>query len=37
LEVRQIAEKVRVRKAAGVTADLKKIEIEDLQAAIIVK
>jgi hypothetical protein len=37
LEVRQIAEKVRVRKAAGVTADLKKIEIEDLEAAIIVK
>jgi hypothetical protein len=37
LEVRQIAEKVRVRKAVGVTADLKRIEIEDIEAAIIVK
>jgi hypothetical protein len=37
LEVRQIAGKVRVRKAAGVTGDLKKIDIEELEAAIIVK
>src|SRR5262245_35018489 len=36
-EIRRIAGKVRVGKAIGVTANLKKIEIEDVQAAIVVK
>jgi hypothetical protein len=36
-EIRQIAGKVQVGKALGVTADLKKIEIENAQAGIIVK
>ena len=36
-EIRQIASKVQVRKAVGATADLKRIEIEGVQAAIIVK
>jgi hypothetical protein len=36
-EVRQIAEKVRVAKALGVSADLKSIELEGTQAAITVK
>ena len=36
-EIRQISGKVRVGKALGVTADLKKIEIEGVQAAIVVK
>jgi hypothetical protein len=36
-EIRQIAGRVQVKKAVGVTADLKKIEIEGVQAAIIVK
>ena len=37
LEIRHIAEKVRVGKAVGVTADLKRIEIQGLDAAIVVK
>ena len=36
-EIRQISGKVRVGKALGVTADIKKIEIEGVQAAIVVK
>ena len=36
-EIKQIANKVQVGKAVGVTADLKKIEIEAVQAAIVVK
>jgi hypothetical protein len=36
-EVRQIAEKVRVGKAIGVTADLKSVELEGTQATITVK
>ena len=36
-EVRQIAEKVRVAKALGVTADLKSVELASTQAAITVK
>ena len=36
-ELKQIAGKVQVTKAVGVTADLRKIEIEGVQAAIIVK
>ena len=36
-EIHQIAGKVRVGKAMGVTADLRRIEIEGVQAAIIVK
>jgi hypothetical protein len=36
-ETRQIAEKIRVGKVIGVSADLKRIEIQDLQAAIVVK
>jgi hypothetical protein len=36
-EIRQIAGKVRVGKAMGVSADLKKIEIEGVQVAIVVK
>jgi hypothetical protein len=37
LEIRQIPEKVRVGKVVGATANLKKIEIEGPQAAIVVK
>ena len=37
LEIRQIAEKVRVEKAIGATADLKKVELEGTQAVITVK
>ena len=37
LEVRQIAERVRVGNAIGATADLKMVEIEVAQAAITVK
>jgi hypothetical protein len=37
VEVRQIAEKVRVTKALGVTADLKSVELKSTQAAITVK
>ena len=37
LEIRQIAEKVRVGKAIGATADLKRIELEGTQAVITVK
>lgn len=36
-EIRQIAEKVRVGKAIGVTADLKSVELASTQAAITVK
>ena len=36
-EVRRIAEKVRVRKAFGVSADLKRIDIQELQTDILVK
>jgi len=36
-EIRQIAEKVRVVKALGVTADLKSVELAGTQAAITVK
>jgi hypothetical protein len=36
-ETRQIAEKVRVAKALGVTADLKSVELASTQAAITVK
>jgi hypothetical protein len=36
-EVRQIAEKVRVAKALGVTADLKSVALEGTEAAITVK
>ena len=36
-EIRQIAEKVRVAKAVGVTADLKSVELVSTQAAITVK
>ena len=36
-EIRQIAGKVRVGKAMGVTANLKGIDIEAVQAAIVVK
>jgi hypothetical protein len=36
-EIRQIAEKVRVGKAIGVTADLKSIELASTQATITVK
>jgi len=37
LEIRQIAEKVRVGKAIGATADLKRVEFEGAQAVITVK
>jgi hypothetical protein len=37
LDIRQIADKVHVGKAIGVSADLKRIEIQDLEAAIVVK
>jgi hypothetical protein len=37
LEVRQIAEKVRVGKAVGATADLKSVELEGAQAVVTVK
>ncbi len=36
-EIRQVAEKVRVGKAIGVTADLKSVELEGTQATITVK
>jgi hypothetical protein len=36
-EIRQIAERVRVAKALGVTADLKSVELASTQAAITVK
>jgi hypothetical protein len=36
-EIRQIAEKVRVGKAIGVTADLKSVELASTQATITVK
>ena len=36
-EIREIAEKVRVEKAVGVTADLKRVDLGGVQAAIIVK
>jgi hypothetical protein len=36
-EIRQIAEKVRLGKAVGATADLRKIELEGTQAVITVK
>ena len=37
LEIRQIAEKVRVGKAIGATADLKRVDIAGAQAVITVK
>jgi hypothetical protein len=37
MDVRQIAERVRVGNAIGATADLKMVEIEVAQAAITVK